>query len=137
MSRPVRDPNRPPTHPGAVLRLDVLPELGLTQEAFAERLGVSRLTVSQVLNEHRGVSPSLAVKLQAVLRVRAEQWLAMQIARDLWDERFRAKAAAQTAAVVTSVIARAKESARAYTGNTRSLHAAGIQQAGTAWTNER
>ena len=41
----LRDPKRPPTHPGAILREDVLPALEMTQTEFAQRLDVSRLTV--------------------------------------------------------------------------------------------
>ncbi|MFZ1624010.1 MAG: addiction module antidote protein, HigA family, partial [Gammaproteobacteria bacterium] len=43
----VRNPNRKPTHPGAIFREDVLPVLGITQTELANRLGVSRLTVSE------------------------------------------------------------------------------------------
>jgi antitoxin HigA-1 len=43
--RSLRNPSRRPTHPGAILREDVLPELDITQAAFANHLGVSRLTV--------------------------------------------------------------------------------------------
>ena len=46
-----RDPNRRPTHPGAILREDVLPALKMTQTEFATRLGVSRLTVSEILHK--------------------------------------------------------------------------------------
>ena len=47
----LRNPNRRPTHPGAVLREDVLPALEMPQGRLAELLGVSRLTVSQLLHE--------------------------------------------------------------------------------------
>jgi antitoxin HigA-1 len=47
----LRDPKRKPTHPGAILREDVLPALRMTQTEFAQRLGVSRLTVSEILHE--------------------------------------------------------------------------------------
>lgn len=43
MGASMRNPNRRPTHPGAVLREDVMPELGITQEVLATHLGVSRL----------------------------------------------------------------------------------------------
>ena len=49
--RTLRDPKRKPTHPGAVLREDVLPALRMTQTEFARRLGVSRLTISELLLE--------------------------------------------------------------------------------------
>ena len=49
----LRDPNRRPTHPGAVLREDVLPALEWTQGELATRLLVSRFTVSDILNEKK------------------------------------------------------------------------------------
>ena len=53
MHHSLRDPNRAPTHPGAILREDVLPATGLTRAEFARRLGVSRLSVYELLNEKR------------------------------------------------------------------------------------
>jgi antitoxin HigA-1 len=63
----LRDPARKPTHPGEILREDVLPALRMTQAAFAERLGVSRLTVSEILNEKRRVTPDMAIRLGRLL----------------------------------------------------------------------
>lgn len=83
--RSLRDPNRKPTHPGAILREDVLPELGMTQTEFARRLGVSRLTVSELLHERRRVSPEMAARLGRLLGTSAESWLTMQNAIDLWE----------------------------------------------------
>ncbi|GHU34800.1 hypothetical protein AGMMS50256_28960 [Betaproteobacteria bacterium] len=60
----LRDPNRKLTHPGAILREDVLPELNMTQTEFAQRLQVSRPTVSKLLHEKRGLSPDLAARKQ-------------------------------------------------------------------------
>jgi plasmid maintenance system antidote protein VapI len=51
--RSLRNPNRKPTHPGAILREDVLPEIGWTQTEFASRLMVSRQTVSDLLHEEK------------------------------------------------------------------------------------
>lgn len=83
----LRNPNRRPTHPGAILREDVLPGLDITQTKLAELMGVSRLTVSQILNEHRAVTPDMAVRLERLLGSGAESWLRMQEAVDLWDAR--------------------------------------------------
>lgn len=83
--RSMRDPNRRPTHPGAILREDVLPELGMTQSELARRLGVSRLTVSELLHERRRVSPEMAARLGRLLNTTPESWLAMQGAVDLWE----------------------------------------------------
>ncbi len=81
----LRDPKRRPTHPGAALREDVLPALGLTQGQFAEHMGVSRLTVSELLHEKRGLSAEIAVRLAMVLRTTPETWMRMQQAVDLWE----------------------------------------------------
>ena len=85
MIRSLRNVNRRPTHPGAILREDILPELGITQAVFANHLGVSRLTVSDLLHEKRGISAEMAVRLARVLGGSAESWLHMQEAVDLWE----------------------------------------------------
>ena len=83
----LRSPNRRPTHPGAILREDVLPALVMTQVELAERLGVSRLTVSELLNEKRALSTEMALRLGRLLDTSPESWLAMQDAVDLWEVR--------------------------------------------------
>lgn len=83
----LRNPNRRPTHPGAILREDVLPGLDITQGRLAELLGVSRLTVSQLLHEHRALSPDMAMRLEKLIGASAESWLRMQEAVDLWEAR--------------------------------------------------
>ncbi|MEM6497251.1 MAG: HigA family addiction module antitoxin [Pseudomonadota bacterium] len=70
-------------HPGAILREDVLPELGMTQAVFADAIGVSRQTVSAVLNERRSISVDFAKRLSAALGGSAESWLTMQLYYDL------------------------------------------------------
>lgn len=77
--------NRKPTHPGAILREDVLPNLGLTQGELAGRLGVSRRTVSEIVHERRSVTPDMALRLARLLGGSAESWLNMQRAVDLWE----------------------------------------------------
>lgn len=85
MAKSLRDPNRRPTHPGAILREDVLPHLGMTQKDFADRLGVSRLTVSDVIHEKRPVTPDMAMRLGRLLGNGPEIWLRMQQTLDLWE----------------------------------------------------
>jgi addiction module HigA family antidote len=80
----LRDPKRKPTHPGEVLREDVLPAIGMSQTEFARRIGVSRLTVSEVLLEKRAVSPDMAVRIGRLTSTSPESWLQMQAALDLW-----------------------------------------------------
>ena len=79
-----RNPNRKPTHPGAILREDVLPALGMTQTELAKRLAVSRLTVSELLHEKRGLSADLAIRLGKLAGSTPESWLRMQETLDLW-----------------------------------------------------
>jgi len=83
--RRLRDPNRKPTHPGELLFHDVLPALGMTQTELADRLGVSRLTVSELLHGKRALSADMAVRLARLLRTTPESWLNMQQAVDLWE----------------------------------------------------
>ena len=83
----LRNPNRRPTHPGAVLREDVLPGLAMTQGRMAELLGVSRVSLAQLLHEHRAVSGDMALRLEKLLGTSAESWLNMQQALDLWEAR--------------------------------------------------
>ena len=80
----LRNPNRKPTHPGAILREDVLPALGMTQTELAKRLAVSRLTVSELLHEKRGLSADLAIRLGKLTGSTPESWLRMQETLDLW-----------------------------------------------------
>src|ERR1035437_425405 len=81
----LRNPNRRPTHPGAILREDVLPALKMTQTELAERLDVSRLSVSDLLHEKRALSPDMAVRIGRLLNTSPESWLRMQEAVDLWE----------------------------------------------------
>lgn len=80
----LRNQSRKPTHPGAMLREDVLPALGMTQTEFAKRLSVSRLTVSELLHEKRGLSADLAIRLGKLTDTTPESWLRMQETLDLW-----------------------------------------------------
>lgn len=80
----LRNPNRRPTHPGAILREDILPALKMTQTELAELLDVSRLSVSELLHEKRALSPEMAVRISKLLNTSPESWLRMQEAVDLW-----------------------------------------------------
>ena len=77
---------RVPTHPGAIIREDVLPSLqGMSVSAFARSLGVSRQTLHSVLAERSGVSAEMALRLGALLGNGAQLWLDMQTKFDLWQ----------------------------------------------------
>lgn len=76
-----------PVHPGEILRYDVLEELDMGVGEAADRLGVSRVTLSRVLHGHARISPNLAIRLEQAGVSTARAWLAMQIAYDLARER--------------------------------------------------
>jgi addiction module HigA family antidote len=70
-----------PPHPGEVLRDTVLAEISVTD--FAQRLGVSRVALSRVINGRAAVSAEMALRLAAALGGSAESWLRMQASYDL------------------------------------------------------
>jgi antitoxin HigA-1 len=84
-TKSLRNPKKRPTHPGAILREDVLPALKMTQKEFADWIGVSRLSVSEVLNEKRTVTPDMAMRLGKALGNGPEVWLRLQQTLDLWE----------------------------------------------------
>ncbi len=81
-----------PPHPGEVLRALCLEPLGLTVTAAARALGVSRKTLSSIVNGRAGVSPEMAIRLSLAFDTSAESWLNQQLQYDLWRaERKRKK----------------------------------------------
>lgn len=80
-----------PPHPGEVLRDGVFAESGITVTDFAERLGVTRVMLSRVLNSRAGVSADMALRLAAALGTSAESWLHMQAHYDLWQAEKRSR----------------------------------------------
>src|SRR6185312_13018466 len=76
---------RRPTHPGEILREDVLPAAGLTQDKLARLLGVSRRIISEVLHECRRVTTDMAHRLARAFGTFPEIWLGLQMDVDLWD----------------------------------------------------
>ena len=76
-----------PPHPGEVLRELCLEPLGLTVTAAAEGLGVSRKTLSAILNARAGISPEMAIRLSKAFDTTAESWLNQQMRYDLWQAR--------------------------------------------------
>lgn len=74
----------PPTHPGELLRDEIMPALRLTQERLARLLGVSRRTVNEIVREKRIVSADMAHRLAKLLNTTPEFWLGLQQDVDLW-----------------------------------------------------
>ena len=80
-----------PPHPGLTIKEDILPALKLTVTEAATQLGITRAAFSRALNGKAGISPSMALRLEAWLGVKnggdASAWLSQQAAYDLWQVR--------------------------------------------------
>jgi addiction module HigA family antidote len=74
-----------PPHPGAVLKELCIEPLGLTVTEAAKALGVSRKTLSAILNGKSGISPEMAVRLSIAFNTSSESWLNQQTQYDLWQ----------------------------------------------------
>jgi antitoxin HigA-1 len=77
-------PARPPTHPGAILREDVLPALGMSVSDVAKALGVSRQQLHRILAETAPITPEMALRIGKFCGNGPELWLRMQVSHDLW-----------------------------------------------------
>ncbi|MEE8263156.1 MAG: HigA family addiction module antitoxin [Gammaproteobacteria bacterium] len=75
---------RNPPHPGEILRDLCLEPVGLSVTRAAEALGVSRKTLSAILNGRAGISPEMAIRLSLAFDTSAESWLNQQSQYDLW-----------------------------------------------------
>ena len=73
-----------PPHPGEIIKVLCLEPLGDTVTHAAETLGVSRKTLSAILNGRAGISPEMAVRLSIAFGTSAESWLNQQTQYDLW-----------------------------------------------------
>ena len=82
-------PMHNPAHPGALVREDVLKEMGITVTRAAELLGVNRSNLSQFLNERQDVTPELALKLEACFGLEPTMLLRMQMNHNLAKARKR------------------------------------------------
>lgn len=80
-----RNPGRCPTHPGELLREDILPAVGMGKSEVAEALGISRQHLYDILNEKKPVSPEVAARLGKAFGDGAGVWLRMQAAYDAWQ----------------------------------------------------
>ena len=80
-----------PRHPGEIVRHECIEPLGLTITRAAKGLGVSRKTLSDLVNERSRVSLEMAVRLSKAFGSTEETWLRLQIAYDLWQVRDRMK----------------------------------------------
>jgi antitoxin HigA-1 len=79
-----RNSDRRPTHPGALLREDVIPATGKTKAEIAQLLGISRQHLCDILRDRKPVSPAVAVRLGKLFGDGAGVWVRMQAAYDTW-----------------------------------------------------
>jgi addiction module HigA family antidote len=80
-----------PPHPGEVLRELCLKPLGITVTSAAEALGVSRKTLSSILNGRSGISPEMAIRLARAFDTSPESWMNQQIQYDLWEAKRKSR----------------------------------------------
>jgi addiction module HigA family antidote len=80
-----RNPNRCPTHPGALLREDFIPAVQRPVSEIAKRLGISRQHLHAILAEKKPVTPRVAVLLGTLFGDGPEIWVRMQAAYDTWQ----------------------------------------------------
>ena len=81
----MRAGKRPPVHPGRILNDHYLEPMSLTQTVLAERLGVSRKTISKIVNERGSITPDMALRLSRAFDTSPGLWLNLQQAYDLWQ----------------------------------------------------
>ena len=80
-----------PPHPGEAIREFCIEPLGLTVTEAAKGLGVSRKTLSALLNGRFGISPEMAIRLSKAFGGTAESWLIQQAHYDLWQAKQKEK----------------------------------------------
>ncbi|HEY4706484.1 MAG TPA: HigA family addiction module antitoxin [Thermodesulfobacteriota bacterium] len=80
-----------PPHPGEVIKKLCIDPLGLSITETAKALGVSRKTLSELINGHIGISPEMAVRLSIAFNTTPESWLIQQMQYDLWEMRQESK----------------------------------------------
>lgn len=80
-----------PTHPGQILKEMYLEPLNLSQAEAAANLGVTRKTLSMLLNQHQGISAEMALRLSKAFNTTPELWLNIQQNYDLWEAGLKVK----------------------------------------------
>ena len=89
----MRKRNRPPSHPGQILKELYLRPLGITNTKLAQTLGVSRKAISSIVNGRKAITPEMALRLsRALSNTTPESWLNLQRNYDLWYTSHNTKA---------------------------------------------
>jgi addiction module HigA family antidote len=90
----ILEPKVSPPHPGEILLGYYLEELGWSQSDLAREIGCAYVKVNEIINGRRGISAAFAIDLERVLGTRAQMWMSLQAAYDLWHARRKKKARA-------------------------------------------
>ena len=77
---------RRPTHPGVVLKEDILEPLGISIAQAARNMGISRKTLSAIVNGRQAITPNIALRVGKATNTTPQSWLNMQSKLDLWKE---------------------------------------------------
>ena len=81
----MRRMTRRPTHPGNIIKEDYLLPLSITIKDMAENLGISRKTLSKIINERGAITPDMALRLSRAFDTTPDFWLNLQQNHDLWQ----------------------------------------------------
>ncbi len=73
-----------PLHPGVIVKDALIDHTGLSVKDAAERLGVTRTTLSRLLNGHASISPEMALRLAQFFQTSVESWINLQAQYDAW-----------------------------------------------------
>jgi len=84
MEENIMSKTRKPTHPGEVIKEDILKPLNISVTDAAKRLGVTRKTLSLLINCKASLSPEMAIRISKATNTTAESWIYMQAKLDLW-----------------------------------------------------
>ena len=88
----MKEMKRQPTHPGKIIREDYLMPLSITIKDMSSILGVSRKTLSRIINERGPVTPHMALRLSRAFDTTPDLWLTLQKNYDLWHAEHVSKA---------------------------------------------
>ncbi len=82
---------RQPTHPGRIIKEDYLVPLSLTIKDMASTLGISRKTLSKIINERGSITPDMALRLSRAFDTTPDLWMNLQKNYDLWHAEHSSK----------------------------------------------
>lgn len=80
-----------PLHPGIIIKDVLIDSTGLTISEAAQRLGITRTTLSRLLNQHAGISPEMALRLSKLLNTSIDMWVNLQAQYEIWHVKQRVK----------------------------------------------